>query len=335
MESREGDKSGVVIATGIAMLSMSIVAVSIRFATRIQAKYGLGKHVEHQLSSMVEPYQKALLVSSPSYSVSAALIKLSLLAFYLRLSRSMKFRISLCDGIRMCWFGVASVVTVTLQCIPLSMLWDSTKKGSCIQLQTFYYANAALNLATDFTIYAMPIPMLWRLHLPTIQRIGLCAVLSMGAVAVFASIYRLCTLHLLISSSDVTWNITSPIIWSTIELNVAITSSCVPAFKGCLNHFLPHFLGSLGSGSGSNKNSTAGRSRSRKSSFPLESIYHEERARNTTKVVGGGEHGYWEGSEEELVEEGRRVMGILERKEVWVEHEDIGKRVEGSAEGMN
>lgn len=88
---------------------------------------------------MIEPYQKSLLVSSPAYSGAAAFIKLSLLAFYLRLSNDRSFRYFIyAMAFVSSGFGIASIVTVAFQCIPLSMLWDPKQTGSCLDLQAFY-----------------------------------------------------------------------------------------------------------------------------------------------------------------------------------------------------
>ncbi|KAG9245081.1 hypothetical protein BJ878DRAFT_503157 [Calycina marina] len=275
MEVQDGDRRGNVIGAGIAMITLSLLSVGIRMATRIwivlgtglddylivvalimanmstissiiATKYGLGRHVVCQSSSMVKPYNQCLLVTSPSYSAAAAFIKLSLLAFYLRLSKEDRFRQCIYVMVVITiTFGTASIFVVALQCIPLSYLWDKTQPQNCVKLQDFYYANAALNIVTDFTIYALPLPMLWKLHLPIFQRVGLCFVLSMGALVVFASFYRISTLRLLVSSDDFTWNITTPVIWSAIELHIAIFASCMPAFKACSFHFFPHLLGSF------------------------------------------------------------------------------------------
>jgi len=170
------------------------------------------------------------------------------------------------------------------------------------------------------------------------------------------------TLHLLLSSHDYTCkapvqqiatrriliglgNIVSPALWSTIELNIAIVASCVPAFKGCITHFHPNFLGTIRSRTGSDskfqsRSQTTSRSRSRKASYPQDSVYHDEgfgRARNNTTTVVGhrGDMDSWDGSDEELVENGSQNR-IVQTKDVWVEHEDIEARAgESSADVKN
>jgi hypothetical protein len=83
-------------------------------------------------------------------------------------------------------FGIGSVVTVLLQCLPLSALWDAEKAAGahCIKVIDFYYANAAISLAADVTILMLPIKVLWGLHMPLRQRIGLCALFGLGGLCV-------------------------------------------------------------------------------------------------------------------------------------------------------
>lgn len=78
-------------------------------------------------------------------------------------------------------FGIASVFAAGLQCIPISMLWDPNQPGHCTQVNTFYFANAAIHILTELLIYILPIHTFWKLHLPTRQKLGLCGLMGIGA----------------------------------------------------------------------------------------------------------------------------------------------------------
>jgi len=96
----------------------------------------------------------------------------------------------------------------------------------------------------------MPIQMLWKLRLPLVQRLGLCVVLSMGAIAVFASMYRTCfyllfhgsfqintryagisTLHLIFRSPD-----------DTCKILILAVLICVSLFNTCREYHISHRL---------------------------------------------------------------------------------------------
>ncbi|KAF1973570.1 hypothetical protein BU23DRAFT_417880, partial [Bimuria novae-zelandiae CBS 107.79] len=181
------------------------------------------------------------------YSVSASLIKFSLLTFFTRLSSARAFTtlvyvmLFIVGGT-----GIGSVTTVLLQCRPLDALWDASKVpgAKCIRIVDFYYANAALNITTDVLILLLPIRVLWGLHMPLRQRLSLCALFGMGGLACIASIVRLISLSSLLASSNPTQALITPLNWSIIELNVSVFIAGGPALKAFLRHLVPSLLGS-------------------------------------------------------------------------------------------
>lgn len=64
------------------------------------------------------------------------------------------------------------------------MLWDASQPGHCIDVNSFYFANAGIHILTEILIYLLPIRTLWNLHLPARQKLGLCGLLSVGAMSV-------------------------------------------------------------------------------------------------------------------------------------------------------
>jgi hypothetical protein len=152
--------------------------------TRLKAcKYGMGRHISEQPPSWREPYTKADVTAALSYSASAMFVKLSLLAFYLRLSPNRSFRVLTYIIIFIsASFGISSILAAGLQCIPISMLWDATQPGHCINIDTFYFANAGIHILTEILIYVLPLPTLWKLHLPLRQKLGLCGLVGLGAM---------------------------------------------------------------------------------------------------------------------------------------------------------
>lgn len=124
-----------------------------------------------------------MLVSFAAYTAAIMFVKLSLLSFYLRLSPEKTFRtVVYIMMVVSVGLGIGSIMTIALQCLPISMLWDDSLQGTCIDITVFYYANAGINIATDLIIYSIPISTLWRLKMPTLQKIGLCSIFCLGAL---------------------------------------------------------------------------------------------------------------------------------------------------------
>jgi hypothetical protein len=150
--------------------------------TSSATKHGMGKHIDQQPLEWRKPYGVADLIASLAYSSSAMFVKLSLLTFYLRLAPNDTFLALTYILIFVCTcFGVGSILAAALQCIPVSMLWDPNQAGHCIDVNSFYFANAGIHILTELFIYILPIPTLWRLHLPLRQKLGLCGLMSIGA----------------------------------------------------------------------------------------------------------------------------------------------------------
>lgn len=129
------------------------------------------------------------------YGISSPLIKLSLLAFYWRMFPT--------DHVRRCvivlsvaclLWTLAILVTNLLECQPLSYLWDQLvdpTSGSCIDLVLYMLGNAIANSIIDILTLILPINEVFKLHMNTSKKIGVCCVFALGSIVVIASFVRL------------------------------------------------------------------------------------------------------------------------------------------------
>ena len=110
-------------------------------------------------------------------------VKLSLLTFYLHLSPQKWFRICV-------WTSIAIVALYTIiitflmffNCNPPRKQFDfSVQGGSCIDAAILYMATAVSNIVTDLMLFLLPIPMVYQLHMPKIQKIGAIIVFGIGS----------------------------------------------------------------------------------------------------------------------------------------------------------
>ena len=73
------------------------------------------------------------------------------------------------------------------QCIPVSGFWDrflaTPDAPKCgVEVTKFFEANSIPNIITDVAILILPIPYIWKLHLPTKQKLGLITIFILGAL---------------------------------------------------------------------------------------------------------------------------------------------------------
>ncbi|KAG0633947.1 hypothetical protein HOY80DRAFT_929386 [Tuber brumale] len=208
-------------------------------------KYGMGRHIGTISSEELVMYTKMAWISGLLHTASAAFVKASLLALYLRLSSSRTYRsLSYISLVLVVGHAISGLTVTTFQCTPVPYLWDKTIKGRCIRTGIFHFVNAGLNVLTNVLICALPMPMLWGAQLPKRQKLGLCIVFSLGALACTASIIRLLCLRELLKSHDPTWTIVNSFIWSIIELHAIILAACIPSFRTLMGRHFPDLLGS-------------------------------------------------------------------------------------------
>lgn len=108
--------------------------------------------------------------------------KISLLAFYLQLNPEPKFQKRTRCMIWICTFsGLANLLADIFQCWPVNRGWEGGSiQGTCDNMATFYKCIIAISVFLEIVIFLMPMPMLWRLHLPVQQRIALMCTFGVG-----------------------------------------------------------------------------------------------------------------------------------------------------------
>lgn len=129
-------------------------------------------------------FQQINLAATILYCLSILFIKISILLLYLRISPDTKFRtVVYLVIVVVVGYSLGSAFTNLLACTPIEKSWDvSITTGSCINGPIFYFANAGLNIGTDFVMLILPIPMLWNLRMPRMQKAGLIGVFMAGSL---------------------------------------------------------------------------------------------------------------------------------------------------------
>ncbi len=111
-------------------------------------------------------------------------IKTSLILFYVRLFPSKKFRLAgwIIFGFTLFWACGAWLASL-LECNPVSFFWDkSIKGGTCVPnpLITVGLTSGVVSCLNDILIFAMPIPVLAKLHMNAKKKIALMGVFALG-----------------------------------------------------------------------------------------------------------------------------------------------------------
>ncbi|KAL2826423.1 hypothetical protein BDW59DRAFT_171819 [Aspergillus cavernicola] len=210
--------------------------------TVVAVKYGLGKHIEDVDPEGMVTYSLNVWLSSMFYLTCLGFIKTSVCWFYTRLGDKYLTRMSFIMFTVIACQATANVLTAAFQCRPIPKAWDVSIEGTCVNINVFYLANAALNILTDLLTYTLPIRVIFKLQMPRKQKIALVLILCLGLFACVSSIIRITFIPKMLSSSDATWAISGAMYWSAIEINIGILAASIPSFKAIASRFLPRLI---------------------------------------------------------------------------------------------
>ena len=113
-------------------------------------------------------------------------MKLSVLLLYRRVFPNPRFRAILwLVGIFILCYSITLFFGVIFQCNPIKGAWDLTLGAKCINLSLVILTMSCLNALTDFITLLLPLPLLWKLHLPRQRKVQLMGIFLLGGLYVF------------------------------------------------------------------------------------------------------------------------------------------------------
>ncbi|SPQ17722.1 5474e185-1129-4d11-b517-b18ce72ecf75 [Thermothielavioides terrestris] len=245
---RNGGKLGADDWTAILALIFTLLTSGFLVAS---CQYGMGRHWATLNKHEKFETNKYFYMAQVTYKAAINLVKCCILLLYLRLFHVVQwFRLS-------CWallaavamYCTASITATIFQCRPIARAFDKDDNpGTCIDTAKFWFANAGFSIATDVIILLLPMPLVWRLEVPTAQKAALAAVFAVGIFVVVTSCLRATTLDLFATSPDNTYNIAN-VMWTIVEPNVAVVCSCLPILRPFVMGIIPALRSRRGAGS--------------------------------------------------------------------------------------
>ncbi|KAI0379556.1 hypothetical protein F5Y04DRAFT_271863 [Hypomontagnella monticulosa] len=229
------DDYTILVSLGFALASGGIMLAA--------CHYGYGKH----LASLSAAYQyqafKYFYLCQVTYKACINLTKASILLLYLRLFSNTKWLRWACRFMLMIvvMYCIASVTATIFQCTPVDKAFDKGLKGTCIDNGEFWYANAGFSIATDVIILLLPMPLVYALQIPRVQKAALIMVFALGVFVVITSCLRVTTIDLQATTPDPTYEISSTM-WTIIEMNVAIVCACLPQIRPLIVRWFPKLM---------------------------------------------------------------------------------------------
>lgn len=168
-----------------------------------------------------------------SYILLIAMIKASILAFFLRIFPDERFR-------RLLWgtfffnllVGVLYFTLVLVQRQPIWLSWEGWKdkepRGVILDLNDLGLAHGGTNVALDVWMLVVPFTQLYKLKQPLHKKLSIFAMFSVGVFLTIAAAIRINSLVQFATTTNVTNDITDTIMWSCIEVCVGVSVACMP-----------------------------------------------------------------------------------------------------------
>ncbi|KAF2790229.1 hypothetical protein K505DRAFT_377667 [Melanomma pulvis-pyrius CBS 109.77] len=214
----------------------------------IMAADGFGKDIWNIPHENIYRIIRFTWLTEVFYFMAVAFTKISFLYFCLRIFPRKELRTTIFTLVAISTaYGIAFTIACLFNCTPVSFIWenwDGEHKGKCINFHVFAWAHAAINIALDVTIIAVPIPELLKLSLSMKKKVYIIMMFSIGAFTTIISIVRLQSLVQFSSSTNPTYDNVPTAYWSVLEAFVGIFCVCMPALRRFLAAIFPRCFGS-------------------------------------------------------------------------------------------
>ena len=147
---------------------------------------GLGQHIQYvNPPTNIETIRFLFFFVPIIYTLTMIGYKASVLLLYRRIFACHQVFIRVVYGVGafLVAYGIAIMFAGHIfECTPISAAW--TLNGHCVDAKASAIAFSVLNITTAATILVMPIPLVWRLKLPSGQRITLGLIFLLGLLCV-------------------------------------------------------------------------------------------------------------------------------------------------------
>ncbi|KAL2013973.1 hypothetical protein VTN00DRAFT_1498 [Thermoascus crustaceus] len=130
--------------------------------------------------------------------------------------------------------NVLAIIVMYAQCSPVSRIWDPTKPGSCWspKIQSdIGFLQGTVNSLTDLLLTVIAITLCISLNIRVCAKISLTMIMSLGMVAMAASIVKTIELKNLESNDDFTYATGPFAIWYITENNLVIIAASAPKIR--------------------------------------------------------------------------------------------------------
>lgn len=135
-----------------------------------------------------------------------------------------------------------NILVALLTCQPFAKSWDKSLPGTCGDVTKSFVAIASLDVAIDFLILILPMPVIWHLQMPKVTKIGLSALFAVGTFDMIIGALRIQATAKTNFDGDWELSLGENYFWSIMEPGLAIIVACGVIMRPVLERILPNCL---------------------------------------------------------------------------------------------
>ncbi|KAI1873571.1 hypothetical protein JX265_005193 [Neoarthrinium moseri] len=211
---------------------------------------GLGRDMWTLSIDTVGEFLRGLYLMELCYFTEALFIKLSMIAFYLRIFPDKNIQRTLIGtAIFVGISGVVFLLSAIFQCTPVAFFWKQveTQQGRCLDIGALACAHGAVSIALDIWLLMIPLSRLRGLQMSRGKKMGVASMFLIGSFVTVISVARLAALAKMRKLTNLTWDYYEALLWSVVEVTVGIMCTCMPSLRltfvrvaRCLRTKKPH-----------------------------------------------------------------------------------------------
>ncbi|PSN74313.1 hypothetical protein BS50DRAFT_627651 [Corynespora cassiicola Philippines] len=191
---------------------------------------------------LLKTTMKLVFAHSIIFHLAVNLVKISIVLQYIQVFKSIRSITFVCYTFIFMIAGAFGwgVFGVVFLCYPVPKYWDpQLPDGECMDAMRHFESTAICGVLLDFAIWVLPMTLWNRLNLERRQGLGLMFVFGLGGFVCVVSVLRLVLVQHAIRDGDVPKAGTYAVVWSAIELNVAIICASLLVMKPVMVRFWP------------------------------------------------------------------------------------------------
>jgi len=195
--------------------------------------------------------------------------------------------------------AVCSIVLIAFvwaQVDPVEGLWNplmpARRWDPRIQLYTSYLTQSAFTFS-DLTYVLFPVLIIWNLHMPTRQKVGLVLLMCLSLVTAVASIMKTVTTPRADAGPkpDAQYTASIAVLWSGVEQTLVIILGCIAPLRAKFIQIMRTHFGWIGAGLvGIVTGSKGTKDRSERGAYGRQSSSGAQWTGNSTNRLGTGHH---------------------------------------------